>query len=230
MYKIPFFLVRAVREGRFFYLLLVLLAYLLITPFLQEFLGFQFLYNIFIVINLLASIYAISSNKTQTIIAVSLALPMMILTWTANLIPSVILDFFVYLFTLLFLGVIIISILEFIFTTDKVTHHVIFGAISVYLLIGIAWSILYLVLESFYPGSFSNIPAPDAQPPSSFVYFSFVTITTLGYGDISPLTSRAKALAIGEALVGQIYMTVLVAWLVGMYVSHKARPNSNHDH
>ena len=56
-----------------------------------------------------------------------------------------------------------------------------------------------------------------------FEYFSFVTITTLGYGDITPLTNRASALALIEALIGQIYLVVLVAWLVGMYVSRKSK-------
>ena len=56
-----------------------------------------------------------------------------------------------------------------------------------------------------------------------FEYFSFVTITTLGYGDIIPLTNRASALALLEALIGQISLVVLVAWLVGMYVSSRAK-------
>jgi voltage-gated potassium channel Kch len=56
-----------------------------------------------------------------------------------------------------------------------------------------------------------------------FEYFSFVTITTLGYGDITPVTDKASALALIEAFVGQIYLVVLVAWLVGMYVSRRSK-------
>jgi len=56
-----------------------------------------------------------------------------------------------------------------------------------------------------------------------FEYFSFVTITTLGYGDITPLTDKASVLAFFEAVIGQIYLVVLVAWLVGMHVSRRAR-------
>ena len=53
--------------------------------------------------------------------------------------------------------------------------------------------------------------------------FGFITITTLGYGDITPLTNRASALALIEAVVGQMYLVVLVAWLVGMHVSQRSR-------
>jgi hypothetical protein len=56
-----------------------------------------------------------------------------------------------------------------------------------------------------------------------FQYFSFVTITTLGYGDITPVTEVAKAITVLEAVVGQLYLVVAVAWLVGMYVSKKSK-------
>lgn len=229
MYKTPLHLVRAVREGRFLYLLLILLAYLLLTPFLQEIVRFRFLYSLFLTINLVAGIYAIAARKTQTVIAVSLAVPMVILTWAAYSNDSDVLYLLANLFTLFFLGVIIISILSFVFMTRKVTHHVIFGTISVYLLIGIAWSILYAILEFFSSGSFSKAPDSGAHDAGFYVYFSFVTLTTLGYGDITPLTSKAQALVIGEALVGQIYMTVLVAWLVGLFVSQNTLGEAEHD-
>jgi voltage-gated potassium channel len=73
------------------------------------------------------------------------------------------------------------------------------------------------------PGSFA---LPDKGFRGYFLqfqYFSFITITTLGYGDIIPLTDKASTLAICEAVVGQIYMVVLVAWLVGMHVSRKSQ-------
>jgi voltage-gated potassium channel Kch len=56
-----------------------------------------------------------------------------------------------------------------------------------------------------------------------FQYFSFVTITTLGYGDVIPITDKASVLAMMEALIGQIYLVVLVAWLVGMHVSRRSK-------
>lgn len=213
--------VYAVREGRFFYLLAALLCYILFTPFLEDFLRLKFLYDLFMTAILLASIVSVRTNKTQTIIAVGLAVPMILLIWITHANPSKALHLSANLFILAFLSYIIVLILYFVFSTRQVTRHVIFGAISAYLLIGIAWSIVYFVLETLHPGSFSINIESAASNPGQFLYFSFVTITTLGYGDITPLNQKARSLATGEALVGQIYMTVLIAWLVGLYVSRK---------
>ena len=213
----------AVREGRFFYLLIVLLGYLLLAPFLKGFIGLQLIYSLFLMAVLLASIMAIRSNRRQTVAAVCLAIPMTLTIWMEYARPTLGWRLSADTITLLFLAYIIVLLLQFVFTTREVTRHVIFGAVSVYLLIGILWSIVYAVLETLAPGSFSQVPVPGMPPPSFFVYFSFVTITTLGYGDITPLTAKAQSLAVAEALVGQIYMTVLIAWLVGLYVSRKTR-------
>jgi voltage-gated potassium channel Kch len=85
------------------------------------------------------------------------------------------------------------------------------------------WAFAYMILELVVPGSFSQPGGSIRAETMRFEYFSFITITTLGYGDITPLSNRASALALLEALIGQIYLVVLVAWLVGMYVSRKAK-------
>ena len=94
------------------------------------------------------------------------------------------------------------------------------GAICVYLLLGVMWSIAYSVLEVVHPGSFNGLTefaSPVWNP--DWIYFSFVTITTLGYGDILPLTQAARALAFAEAIAGQFYLAVLVAGLVSAYIT-----------
>lgn len=213
--------VKAVKEGRFLYLLIILMGYLILSPFLQDFVRLRLLYYIFLTALLVSSIVAIGGHRRHTTIAIAMAVPMVLLIWIAYIHPSLPVRLSANIVTLLFLVYVISLILIFVFTTRQVTRHVIFGAISVYLLIGITWSIVYTVMESLAPGSFSQTPDPKASQPAFFVYFSFVTITTLGYGDITPLTPKAQSLVIAEALVGQIYMTVLIAWLVGLYVSQK---------
>jgi voltage-gated potassium channel Kch len=97
------------------------------------------------------------------------------------------------------------------------------GAVAVYLMLGIAWASAYAVAEHFYPGSFtSTIGKPETV--NDWIYFSFVTLTTVGYGDVVPVHRVARALAIGEALSGQLYIAVLLARLVSLEVSgSKAR-------
>ena len=81
------------------------------------------------------------------------------------------------------------------------------------------WGLAYFLLESAAPGSLSIGPVSDEARFGASIYYSFVTLTTLGYGDILPLTDRARSLAYVEAVIGQIYLAVLLAKLVGMYVS-----------
>ena len=104
-----------------------------------------------------------------------------------------------------------------IFTQTKVTADIIRGGIAVYFLLGIFWACLYRLLLQFdpqalaitnYNGEFSTI-----------IYFSFTTLTTLGYGDIVPLTWQARILTVFESTIGQIYMTVLIARLVGLHLT-----------
>jgi len=96
------------------------------------------------------------------------------------------------------------------------------GAICVYLLIGVIWSVAYALLELALPGSFegfTNEISPTWNP--DWVYYSFVTLTSLGYGDLLPLTNSARTLAYMETVVGQFYLAIMVAGLVGAYLSAK---------
>ncbi len=104
---------------------------------------------------------------------------------------------------------------------SKVSTNRIIGAICVYLMLGVIWALMYSLLEAAVPGSFGGIverAITGAWDPD-WVYFSFVTLTTLGYGDILPLTISARSLAYFEAIVGQFYLAILVAGLVGAYLS-----------
>jgi hypothetical protein len=111
---------------------------------------------------------------------------------------------------------------------ERVTADTILGGISVYLLIGIAFGILFLLLEWLAPGSFAvggePLPVPTVPDGGSrmavLLYLSFVVITTLGFGDVTPTTEIARMLCAGEALFGQIYIAVFVARLIGLHVAH----------
>lgn len=117
--------------------------------------------------------------------------------------------------TILAIIVIAFVLLAQIFRTGRVTHVRIQGAIAVYLLFGVAYAHAYHVVGILHPGAFSA-QSGELSVPSDWVYFSFVTLTTVGYGDITPAIPIAKSLAIGEALVGQLYLAIMVARLVAM--------------
>jgi len=111
---------------------------------------------------------------------------------------------------------------------NDINPNRIVGAICIYLLLGVMWSIAYAVTEYAQPGSFKGVT--EAVAPAwnrDWVYYSFVTITTLGYGDITPLTETARSLSFAEAIVGQFYIAVAVAGLVSGYISAKQSSNDN---
>jgi hypothetical protein len=91
------------------------------------------------------------------------------------------------------------------------------------------WTFIFVVVETLHPGSF-NLPEDlNIAATRQFVYYSFVTLTTLGYGDITPITSMARSLCILEAVIGQLYLVVQVAWLVGVHVSQSVLKRSRQE-
>ena len=115
-------------------------------------------------------------------------------------------------------------VLKRIMSNDHVTGTTIYGAVSVYLLVAMAFSFAYLSLDSAFTFSFTpfdRIPVSpffgQPEPSTAFPYFSLVTITTLGYGDLAPATEIGKALAVTEAVVGQVFLVVVVARFVSLW-------------
>jgi voltage-gated potassium channel len=101
--------------------------------------------------------------------------------------------------------------------SGNVDFNKIVGAVCIYILIGLAWAVAYLITEQLYPGSLSGFGAGTWQDNmQAAVYYSFVTLTTLGYGEITPLMPLSRALAYTEAIAGQFYIAILVASLIGV--------------
>jgi hypothetical protein len=124
-----------------------------------------------------------------------------------------------------FLAFVTIAILTHVVRADRVTHDTILGGICVYLLIGLFFQSAFGIVEVLHPGSFqtggvavSDLPGADRAHGRypTLIYYSFVTLTTVGFGDITPTWSLAQSLSTIEAVVGQLYLAILVASLVGM--------------
>ena len=103
-------------------------------------------------------------------------------------------------------------------TAARVDHEVIYAALSTYLLAGIFFAQIHLAVEGFAPGSYSG-PTPLSE--ASAIYFSFVTLATLGYGDYLPTSDLARGLTVFEVIGGQLYLAVMIARLIGMFPGAK---------
>ena len=109
-------------------------------------------------------------------------------------------------------------------TDSDISANRIVGAIAVYLLLGVLWAIAYTLLELNWPNSITGFEMGGrTQWDSEWLYFSFVTMTTLGYGDIAPVSAIARVLAYMQAVFGQFYIAILVAGLVSAYITQKDR-------
>ena len=216
-------ILEALSQNRFFILLILILSAIGLTPFLDHFIQTRILMDVFLTAIFLAVIFAIRSKRSHLIIASILVLPLIAATWSIYFYDYTQISMLTRIFGALFFGYTVIIILQIVFRSTEVTRETIFAAVVAYLLIALMWAFIYMILEMAVPGSFSFPEESRRLESMRFEYFSFVTITTLGYGDVLPISNRASALAFLEALIGQIYLVVVVAWLVGMFVSRKSR-------
>src|SRR5206468_6429646 len=92
-----------------------------------------------------------------------------------------------------------------------------YGAVTAYLLLGLTWGLAYALVERLHPGSFRSPVDTDGLAGPVLMFFSFITLTSVGYGDIVPLGGHARSLAILEAITGQMYLAIFMARLVGLY-------------
>ena len=206
-------------KERFLGLLIFIIALIIVGPLIEEFVHLRILYDILWSAVLVSAIYAVSHKKRYILVGVLLALPMLASIWSSYFVVDLPLGVVGGLCGAAFFTFAIIQILVFIYNQKEVTRDIIAGAAIVYLLMALAWSSIFAVLESLHPGSFSFPEIEGISTSRPFLYYSFVTLTTLGYGDITPVTKLARALCILEAVMGQLYLVVQVAWLVGVHVS-----------
>lgn len=212
-------LIQTCFKDKFLFLLISILCLLVFVPIFRGFVEIRILTNIFMTTTLISGVYAVNKKRHVLLTAVFLAMPFLASMWTGIFLKIPSLFLVGECFGILFTCFIIITILSILFGEQEVTTNVIYGSIVVYLLIAIMWAFIYSVLDIIQPGSFAIGERQVEAGRLLFIYFSFVTITTLGYGDITPVTAPANSFAILEAVIGQIYLVVTVARLVGINIS-----------
>lgn len=210
-------------KGRFMRLLVLLLGLLVLSPLFEDFFDLRALEGLFFTAVFIYAAYSFSRSKALAAAAVSLAVPAIVWFWLKPFYNAQWLEISGGLCGTAFMAIIITATLRHIFLQQDVSADLIAGAIVAYLLMAIMWAFIYYLLEAAHPGSFSLPTGTLQTQPALFRYFSLVTITTVGYGDITPVTPVARAFANLEAVVGQLYLVILVSWLVGMYVSKKSK-------
>lgn len=209
-------------KSRFIYIILAIVLVMLVNPFIRQTgkIGYFFATMLITMIPL-ASYHALTEDRKRAITILLIAAPFVILDGINMFFANRYLMVVAYSFASILYFYIVVLLVRNLLSQRIITANLIYCAISIYLLIGIMWAGLYVVLEGISPGSFSGI-----SDTADLVYFSFVTLTTVGFGDVAPLSILVKRLAVFEAAMGGIYMAIIIAMIVGRYMSMQAELDS----
>lgn len=178
-------------------------------------------------IAMLLTAFAVSQRKKIAILALVLAVLTIISEVLFFVTRNRIVDIVTNSISILFLAVVILVLVRHALTVRRVTSETVCASLCAFLTMGICWAMIYSLTDLLSPGSFTTRMAYGDRITVHTVYFSFVTLTTLGYGDISPTNAFSRMLAVVEAIVGQLYLVVLVARLVALQISHSGEDKTD---
>ncbi|QQS49922.1 MAG: hypothetical protein IPM71_09890 [Bacteroidota bacterium] len=198
-------------------LLLCILVLFFIVPSFQLATEIPFVLAILYSLLVLSSTFAIDYVSAVKKILLIIGLVVIITIWADVLTNLQIIRSLALMLLIVFLFIITISLIIHVSVSKRVNTNIIFSAINGYLLLGIISSLALLIIDVFN----SNPILTNLRPNnlSDYVYFSFVTLTTLGYGDMAPISPASRVLAMMLATTGQLYIAILIAMLVGKYLN-----------
>ncbi len=216
-----FFLFRIARGNRALALLMALFLQIILQPLDQ---GFPVLSLILQLGLIFSAIFMVADSRPHLVIALLLGIPASIILILFSRGEYTVMTWVAYTLILFLYLHVIRLMMDQIFKAEVVTLDTIGLAMSTYLLLGILWTLFYIPLAVMRPDAFLfNVTSPGTPLQDSLFYFSFVTLTTLGYGDIVPVSPLARSLAILEALTGVLFLAVLISRLVGSYNSNRRK-------
>ena len=207
--------------------LLISLALLLIcVPFVDEIKGGDLIVTCLLSLIVLSAVLAIADRKSVLVIALVLAIPAVAGRWINYFRPNLVHPAVFLVCGLLVMALVIARLLRFVLRAPSVNTEVLCASIAVYLMLGLMWTMAYWLVDQLTPGgAFSFNTNAGTQSINGFTgfYFSFITLSTVGYGDITPVSRIARWLAAMEAMTGLLYVAVLIARLVSLYSSPKSQ-------
>lgn len=209
-------------ENNFMYLFVSLLGFLFFTALLQEMTSqyIEEIYACILFLVLVVGVHSVKSEKSWFWAVYFLSALIVFIYFFKQFFPSHMADVFYLLILLVFfVGSFYLSYSQ-ILLEGKIDKNVLVGSIVLYLLLGLIWTMIYLILLMIFPEAFHGIEVLSWQDNFTKVaYYSFVTLTTLGYGDVSPKNTLAEFFVYVEAIAGVFYMAIIVASIVSARLS-----------
>jgi voltage-gated potassium channel len=202
-------------------LLLTLMLMIFASPFVSQNPAVHWPGSILLMAVLLTATFAVSNRGRSFRVALLLGVPALLAQVALFAIDSFWLETLRYSATLLFLfWVCLLFLKDIALRIRTVTLELLVGSVNVYLMLGVGFALVFALIEHLQPGSFTGLEGFAFMPDLdlTFLYYSFVTMSTLGYGDISPVQPHAMTASYVLAILGQLYLAILVARLVALYI------------
>ena len=207
--------------------LLAALALLFIFfPFVEEVKGGDIIVSILLSLVLLSAVLAVADRKGVFFIALVLAIPAIAGRWINHFRPDLVPPPVFLVAGLALIAFVVANLLRFVLRAPSVNADVLCASISAYLMLGLLWTLAYWLVDQLNQEAFSfNTTNGTKETMAGFnaFYFSFITLSTVGYGDITPVSKVARMLAATEAMTGLLYVAVLISRLVSLYSAPKSQ-------
>jgi voltage-gated potassium channel len=215
-------------QHRFVVMLVALLLLLIGFPVSRDFVAGKLIYNGLFALILVSAMFAVLRKRPLHRLAAIMGVPTMVFGLISMTVPdskAIAMTIVFHLFAIVFLALVVVTILQTIYNESTISTDSVCGAFCGYLAVAIIFGHTYSLVEIAHPGSFRGPPEAMAKIDVSedryflLLYLSLVTLTTVGYGDITPATELTRSLAAVEAIIGQFYIAVLIADLIGKRLS-----------
>src|SRR5438094_8047365 len=206
-------------------LLIALALFFICAHFVEEIKGGDLIISVLFSLVLIAGVLAVAERKRTLIIAIVLAVPAIAGRWINHFRPDLIPPVVFLVSGLILIAFVVGHLLRYILRAPSVNTEVLCASISAYLMLGLMWTMAYWLVDQLTPGgafSFNTNTGTHSMSGFTGFYFSFITLSTVGYGDITPVSRLARWLAAMEAMTGLLYVAVLIARLVALYSSPKS--------
>jgi Ion channel len=204
--------------------LVALGLWFVVTPFVELYKNGDSIDGVLMTLVLVSGVLAVGARRWKLVLAVMLVLPAVVGKWVNHFRPDLLPPEVHLVASLIFVSFVLLQFLYFILRAARVDSEVLCAGIAGYLLLGILWMFAYILVARLNPGDTVHPGAFSIPSLQSFdaLYFSLITLSTVGYGDITPLSHGARTLAMTEAMTGTLYMAVLISRLVALYTSQGA--------
>ena len=199
------------------------------APFIEDIPGGDLVEAVLVSLVMVLGVLAVGGRRRVLVFALLLVVPTLAAKWGNHILPNLVPPEIYLAFSVIFFGFMIVQLLRYILGAPRVDANVLCAGVSGYLLLGLLWVPAFVLVAQISPASFAISAGPggvSGMRDFDAFYFSFSTLTTVGYGDITPVSRLARMLAMMEAITGVFYMALLISRLVSAY-SHVHHPGSD---